>query len=115
MSGLFIAQTNGLPGSALSVNIQGRNSIQSGNAPLYIIDGMPFPAVVPFSGVSSGPLGVTETEGNLPVGSGSALNYLNPSDIETITILKDADATSIYGSRAANWSNFNYHQERKNR
>ncbi len=49
-----------------------------------------------------GPLGTSETEQGLSVGSGNALTYLNPSDIESISILKDADATAIYGSRAAN-------------
>ncbi len=67
------------------------------------MDGIPFPSEVP--GGRIGPLGASEYSGTgleLNGGSGNALSYINPSDIASIEILKDADATAIYGSRAAN-------------
>jgi TonB-linked SusC/RagA family outer membrane protein len=95
--GLFITQANGLPGSAITVRIQGQNSIrQTGNDPLYIIDGIPYSSqFLPGLG------GVLGTSGNSNA-NGSPLSLINPSDIESIEVLKDADATAIYGSRAAN-------------
>lgn len=98
--GLFITQTNGLPGGGVTVRIQGKNSINYGNDPLIVIDGVPFFSQLPSTGSdlilgSSG--GLTGTNS-----AGSPLSYLNPNDIESIDILKDADATAIYGSRAAN-------------
>ena len=88
--GLFITQSNGLPGSNFSVLIRGRNSLQNGNSPLYIIDGIPF---------------LNDAErlaqrSNL--NANSPFNSINPAEIESIEILKDADATAIYGSRGAN-------------
>lgn len=81
--GLFVQQQNGIPGSQITIRIQGQNSIQNGNDPFFVIDGVPFSSNLPGTGVSP-------------------INLINPSDIESISILKDADATSIYGSRAAN-------------
>jgi TonB-linked SusC/RagA family outer membrane protein len=89
--GLFITQANGLPGSAMNVQIRGRNSIQQGSLPLYIIDGIPFDSSNPTQGVAIGGLNVN-----------NPFNSINPGDIESIEVLKDADATSIYGSRGAN-------------
>jgi TonB-linked SusC/RagA family outer membrane protein len=95
--GLFITQGSGLPGNGITVTIQGLNSIQNGNNPFYVIDGVPYTStllpnlagnVLPYPGMGSS--------------GGSPFNYLNPSDIESISVLKDADATAIYGSRAAN-------------
>lgn len=98
--GLFITQNSGVPGGGVTVRIQGRNSIGFGNDPLYVIDGVPFFSQLPSTGVdailgSSG--GMVGTNAN-----GNPLSYLNPGDIESISVLKDADATAIYGSRAAN-------------
>lgn len=90
--GLDITQNTGIAGGSFTVRIRGQNSIQNGNEPLYIIDGVPFiskPLNDP--GLSTG---IT--------GGGSPLSTLNPKDIESIEVLKDADATAIYGSRAAN-------------
>jgi TonB-dependent starch-binding outer membrane protein SusC len=99
--GLFITQNTGLPGGGITVRIQGQNSILNGSNPLYIIDGVPYPSELP--GVSFGPLGNSGGVANgSNTGTGNALSYINPSDIESIEILKDADATAIYGSRAAN-------------
>lgn len=88
VSGVRMLQSHGLPGSPISIEIRGRNSIRSGNEPLYIVDGVPY-------GVES-IAGVTNFEGVSP------MNSINPNDIESISILKDADATAIYGSRGAN-------------
>lgn len=86
--GLVVTQTTGIPGGGVTVRIQGQNSIRSGNDPLYVIDGVPYPSQL------------LAPDG--PLVNGSPLNYINPSDIESIDVLKDADATAIYGSRAAN-------------
>jgi TonB-linked SusC/RagA family outer membrane protein len=104
--GLFITQSTGVSGSGVTVQIEGKNSIGKGNLPLYVIDGVPYPSQLLYSinsnllGSSSsipGPLGgLTET------GPGNPLSFINPADIESIDVLKDADATAIYGSRAAN-------------
>jgi len=88
--GLFITQNTGVAGGSATVRIQGQNSIANGNDPLYVIDGVPYPAQM---------IGVGSE--NIILG-GNPLNFINTSDIESIDILKDADATSIYGSRAAN-------------
>jgi TonB-linked SusC/RagA family outer membrane protein len=88
--GVEITQLTGVPGGGFTVRIRGRNSINSGNEPLYIIDGVIFPS----SKFSSG--------NSLLQGNGSPLSILNASDIESIDVLKDADATAIYGSRGAN-------------
>lgn len=94
MPGVYIQQASGIPGSNFEVRIRGRNSIASGNDPLYVIDG------VPYNGTS---LSTTTTSGSIHGAAGvSPLNSLNPNDIESIEVLKDADATAIYGSRGAN-------------
>ncbi len=74
----------------------------NGTAPFYVIDGIPYPSELP-SEYNLGPLGNSggTVNGNY-TGSGNALSYINPNDIESIEVLKDADATAIYGSRAAN-------------
>lgn len=88
--GIDITQLTGMPGGGVTVRIQGRNSINSGLEPLIVIDGVPFSPKLLNSSME------------FIVQGGSPLNYINPSDIESIDILKDADATAIYGSRAAN-------------
>lgn len=86
--GLLITQSNGLPGAGFTVQIRGRNSILNGNNPLYVLDGVIFNAdqLAQRSGVNVN----------------SPFNTIAPEDIESIEILKDADATSLYGSRGAN-------------
>jgi TonB-linked SusC/RagA family outer membrane protein len=94
VSGASVVQTSGLPGTNFSIQIRGRNSIRSGgNEPLYVIDGVPF---------SSSSLGEQQASIPIPGRGVSPLNNINPNDIESIEILKDADATAIYGSRGAN-------------
>lgn len=87
--GLTIVQTSGLPGAGFNIQIRGRNSIDNGNDPLYVIDGVPFNGNNP--GLIFG-----------PYSNVSLFNSINPGDIESIEVLKDADATAIYGSRGAN-------------
>ncbi|MEJ2901694.1 TonB-dependent receptor [Pedobacter panaciterrae] len=93
--GMYISQTNGLPGSAVNIRIRGQNSIGAGNNPLYIIDGVPFNSE-PINQQSGGSYSLAAN------GNTSPFNSINPNDIESISVLKDADATAIYGSRAAN-------------
>ena len=93
VSGVYIQQTSGLPGSQINIEIRGRNSIASGSNPLYIIDGVPFDSETFSNG----------GEAVIPlVGGASPLSSLDISSIASIEILKDADATAIYGSRGAN-------------
>lgn len=92
--GIFIQQANGLPGSGVSVRIQGQNSISNGNDPFYVIDGVPYVSqLLPLN---------NSIGANIGISNGSPLTYMSTADIESIEVLKDADATAIYGSRAAN-------------
>jgi TonB-dependent starch-binding outer membrane protein SusC len=103
--GLNIQQTSGAPGSYSTIQIRGQNSISNGNDPLYIVDGVPYSSVSMSSTafVAGGGLGNASSTISNANGQGmSPFNSLNPSDIESITVLKDADATAIYGSRGAN-------------
>jgi TonB-linked SusC/RagA family outer membrane protein len=93
MAGVNVIQSTGVPGGGFEIKIRGQNSIRSdGNAPLYIIDGVPY---------ASDPIGSSRTSTTFPTPT-SPLNSINPDMIESIEILKDADATAIYGSRGAN-------------
>lgn len=88
-AGVQVTQTSGMPGAVASIKIRGASSLQGGNEPLYVIDGFPI-----YSGGGFGTTG-----GNTQL---SGLSTLNPADIESIQILKDAATTAIYGARAAN-------------
>jgi len=93
MAGVSVVQSTGVPGGGFDIKIRGQNSLRSdANAPLYIIDG------VPFSSEAVGSY-ITNTAFASPV---SPLSSINPDTIESIEVLKDADATAIYGSRGAN-------------
>ena len=88
-SGVFVSTPSGTPGAGITMNIRGQTSISGSSEPLYVIDGVPIISE-DLSGLFSG---------------GQATNSLadlNPNDIESIEILKDASATAIYGSRGAN-------------
>ena len=95
-AGVQISATTGEPGAAVNVRIRGTASVRANNNPLYVVDG------IPLSGANtSAPAG----GGNTDLGQAAPidpLSFLNPSDIESIDILKDASATAIYGSRGAN-------------
>ncbi|WP_164974270.1 SusC/RagA family TonB-linked outer membrane protein [Filimonas effusa] len=101
--GVSVVQNSGVPGGGITVRIQGRNSISSGNDPLYVVDGVPIASQLPAIGQDQSIFGTSGTVArNAQAASGNPLSFLNPSDIESIDVLKDADATAIYGSRAAN-------------
>ena len=85
-AGVSVLAQNGIPGGAVTVRIRGTGSINAGNAPLYIVDGIP---------IQTSLLTTNVTQTN-------ALAFLNTNDIESIEVLKDAAAASIYGSSAAN-------------
>ncbi|QJB39075.1 SusC/RagA family TonB-linked outer membrane protein [Chitinophaga oryzae] len=93
--GIFIEQTTGLSGGSVNVSIQGVNSIKQGTVPFIVVDGVPFPSSDPSGDLAAGAFPSTLNGIN-------TLTLINPNDIESVTILKDADATAIYGSRAAN-------------
>ncbi len=97
VSGLMITSSNGMPGSNFQVRIRGENSMTQGNNPLYVVDGMPYM----FPGVSS-LVSATLNQFSGANGDQSPLASINSADIERIDVLKDADATAIYGSRGAN-------------
>lgn len=96
--GVYITQTSGIPGGTLDVRIRGTNSLTSGNDPLYVIDGVPY---ISESLSRNEVANIYPSNGQRSLGT-SPLNSINPNDIESIEILKDADATAIYGSRGAN-------------
>lgn len=101
-SGVTVTQNSGQPGSAVSVRIRGLATISGSSEPLYIIDGVPISGDannIGTSGRSVADSGIGEGTGATGV---SPLASLNPSDIESINVLKDASATAIYGSRGAN-------------
>lgn len=90
MAGVSITSGSGQPGSTSTIRVRGTSSINAGNEPLWVVDGIPV--------MNSD----NRQMSNFGVGGGSSSTYLNPNDIESITVLKDAAAASVYGSRAAN-------------
>ena len=83
VAGLQITQTSGAPGAGSLIRIRGATSVNADSQPLFVVDGVPI-----------------DNDGNQA--SRNPLNFLNPSDIANVTVLKDASATAIYGSRGAN-------------
>lgn len=90
--GVMVINNTGQPGGASTVRIRGNSSIRAGNDPLFVLDG------IPLSGTSARPGG----SGGFGTDGGNPLAYLNPDDIASMDVLKDASATAIYGSRGAN-------------
>ncbi|NGP87040.1 SusC/RagA family TonB-linked outer membrane protein [Fodinibius halophilus] len=82
-AGVTVTSNDGAPGSGATIRIRGGSSLSADNAPLYVVDGIPL-------------------DGGNVSGMRNPLNTINPNDIESISILKDASATAIYGSRASN-------------
>ena len=82
-AGVVITTSGGAPGSGATIRVRGGSSLNASNDPLIIIDGVPI-------------------DNNNVSGSSNILSFVNPNDIETFTVLKDASATAIYGSRASN-------------
>lgn len=93
MAGVSISQNTGVPGGGFDIKIRGQNSLRmDGNSPMYIVDGVPYSSESLTDGATSGVL----------AGKPSPLNSIPPEQVESIEVLKDADATAIYGSRGAN-------------
>ena len=88
MAGVRVKQTSGMPGKGFSVQVRGTGSISANNEPLYVIDGFP--------------LETSEQNSSGGYSTGNPLDNINPNDIESIQVLKDASAAAIYGSRASN-------------
>lgn len=86
IAGVSITSNSGQPGASSSIRIRGTSSVNAGNNPLWVVDGIP----------------ILTGNFNDFLNTGNTLSGINPNDIESITVLKDAAAASIYGSRAAN-------------
>lgn len=97
VAGVSIATTSGSPGASTSVMVRGISSITQSTQPLYVIDGVPVN-----NQYTSGNSTQSMTDVTLTVDFGNAASDINPADIENISVLKGAAATSLYGSRAAN-------------
>ncbi len=82
ISGVNVTSASGEPGDVLGITIRGPGGVRTGSTPLFVVDGLPLD--------------------NSSTGAGDPLNFINPQDIESIDVLKDASATAIYGSRGAN-------------
>ncbi|MDP9203180.1 MAG: SusC/RagA family TonB-linked outer membrane protein [Gemmatimonadota bacterium] len=94
-TGVHLTQNSGEPGAGAQILIRGGTSISASNQPLYVVDG------VPLSADESAEPGRPNVMGGVPLAR-NPMNLINPGDIQSITILKDAAATAIYGARAAN-------------
>ena len=92
VAGLNVTATSGQPGAASQVRIRGGNSVNASNEPLYVVDGFIY-----YKDASAAKTGLGAIESSL-----NPLSTINPSDIESIEVLKDVSATAIYGSRGAN-------------
>ncbi len=88
LAGVTVKQTTGSLGQGISIQVRGVGSITAGSEPLYVIDGFPLATAAP--------------NGSGNYGLGNPLDNINPNDVESIQVLKDAAAAAIYGSRAAN-------------
>jgi TonB-dependent starch-binding outer membrane protein SusC len=82
VAGVNVTSASGEPGAAQGISIRGPGGVRTGSTPLFVVDGLPLD--------------------NSSTGGGDPLNFINPADIETIDVLKDASATAIYGARGAN-------------
>jgi TonB-linked SusC/RagA family outer membrane protein len=82
VAGVNVTSASGEPGATTGINVRGPGGVRSGSSPLFVVDGLPLD--------------------NSNTGSGDPLSFINPQDIESIDVLKDASATAIYGSRGAN-------------
>ena len=98
VTGVTAVQTSGAPGSSSSIRVRGQATINAGAEPLYVIDGV----IVQSQGNSGADFGLGDALGNGSVSTVSPLSTINPSDIVSMEILKDASATAIYGAQGAN-------------
>lgn len=97
-AGVNISQNSGKPGGSTTIRVRGGTSVNASNEPLYVIDGVPIDAA---AGSSQSNIS-TYTNNYFDQETANPLSLLNPNDIESIDVLKDASATAIYGSRGAN-------------
>lgn len=94
-AGLSVISNSAQPGGGLDILIRGAGSVNASNKPLYVVDGVPIAQLDPLNNSS------TTLSGNkFDPGTQSVLNFINPNDIASVEVLKDASATAIYGSRA---------------
>ena len=98
VTGVTAVQTSGAPGSSSSIRVRGQATINAGAEPLYVIDGV----IVQGQGNSGADFGLGDALGNGSVSTVSPLSTINPADIVSMEILKDASATAIYGAQGAN-------------
>ncbi|MBK8701574.1 MAG: TonB-dependent receptor plug domain-containing protein [Saprospiraceae bacterium] len=94
VAGVNMINNSGQPGGAATVKIRGNNSIRAGASPLYVVDGVPLDGRTAKASLLSSDLG--------SIANSNPLNFINPSDIASIDVLKDASSAAIYGSRASN-------------
>jgi len=104
--GMVVTQSTGLPGSSVQVQVRGRTALDlslTDDQPLFVIDGVPYAPNNGYLNTLRSALGVPSTTTGVALPGGlSPFSSISPSDIESIEVLKDADATAIYGSRGAN-------------
>jgi len=98
VTGVQAVQTSGAPGSSSSIRVRGQATINAGAEPLYVIDGV----IVQSGGNSGSSYGLGDALGNGSVSTISPLATINPADIVSMEVLKDASATAIYGAQGAN-------------
>lgn len=94
VAGLQIVNNSGQPGGGATIRIRGTSSVRSGNNPLIVVDGVPLDGGTARPGLGIGGIGTSPAS--------NPLNFINPSEIASMDVLKDASATAIYGSRGAN-------------
>jgi len=95
VAGVQVVSNSGAPGAGTTFRIRGASSLRAGNGPLFVVDG------VQLSNTNARPdVGLSDVGGSTP--GGNPLNFINPSDIASMEVLKDASAAAIYGSRGAN-------------
>lgn len=97
-AGVTSMMTSGAPGSSVSIRVRGQSTINADAEPLYVIDGV----IVQGGGSSGADFGLGDALGNSPISTISPLSSINPADILSMEILKDASATAIYGAQGAN-------------
>ena len=98
VTGVSAVQTSGAPGSSSSIRVRGQATINAGAEPLYVVDGVIFQG----QGNSGADFGLGDALGNGSVSTISPLSTINPQDIVSMEVLKDASATAIYGAQGAN-------------
>ena len=98
VTGVTAVQTSGAPGSSSSIRVRGQAPINAGAEPLYVVDGV----IMQGGGNSGADFGLGDALGNGSVSTVSPLSTINPADIVSMEILKDASATAIYGAQGAN-------------